>query len=181
MEITANIPGVGDFTMIADQSTYTGTGDKDIRISVRPGLPIGDDTDPNYGYDQFQRRRTSDFGGPGNNALFVKVPGEGGSRYGVIPTAAGEDVLFNGGGIDPLEFFLIATLSNDKFDASSIFVLTSHVKSISIYSLLGKAVMSKEISGASSIDINTSPLTSGMYIVDFKGEGGNFTKKIIKH
>lgn len=191
VEITANAGGQ-DWTMIADQSSYTGSGDKDITISVRTGVPIDNVSDPNYGYDQFQKRRTSDFAGPGNNALFVKVPGEAGSRYGVIPTAAGQAVMFDGGGIDALEFFLINSLSSEEFDKSSIFVsnpvnnqldikgLPLNVKQITVYSLLGKEVLTREINAQSSFNIDISNLKSGMYLVKMQSDNAVFTKKILK-
>lgn len=197
MEITANIPGAGDFTMIVDPTTIDpmDTNDKDFRITVRPGLPIADAADPNYGYDQFQRRRSAGWpsGLAGNNALFVKPPSpaSGGSRFGVAPVA-GADVLFDGGGIDPLEFFLIASLSTEEFDSSSIFVsnpvaneisikgLTSSVNTVKVYSLLGTQVLSRKIEAQSSLNLDVSKLASGMYIVELSGENGRFTKKIIK-
>ncbi|GAA4950243.1 hypothetical protein GCM10023314_24480 [Algibacter agarivorans] len=196
MEITANIPGPGDFTMIVDQATIdlADPNDKNFRISVRPGLPIDDAGDPNYGFDQFQRRKTNPAPPVGNNALFVKPPApiSGGSRYGVIPATAGEDVLFDGGGIDELKFYLIAALSTKDFDTSSIFIsnpvnnelsikgLTSNVKQVSVYSLLGKEVISREVNEQSALKINVSALSSGMYLVKMQGDNGSFTKKIVK-
>lgn len=213
VEITADItPGPGAFTMIVDQSTIavdpvTGLfdqNDKDFRISVRPGLPISDTADPNYGFDQFQRRKAkvgpdglADPNGTnpadGNNALFVKPEGAtGASRYGVIPTAAGEDVLFDGGGIDVLQYHLISALSTADFDTSSIFVsnpvndeltikgLTPNVKDVNIYSLLGKQIMSIKVDGASTLNMDVSTLASGLYIVKMVGDNGSYSKKIIK-
>ena len=210
MQLTANIPGAGDFTMVVDQASIdidpaTGlfdANDKDFKISVRPGLPVADAADPNYGFDQFQRRRSSGWPTdpatgnpiPGNNALFVKPPSpaSGGSRYGVTPAAAGEDVLFNGGGVDALEFFLIAALSTADFDTSSIFIsnpvnnelsikgLTSNVKQISVFSLLGKEVLTRSVDGQSALTLDVNALSSGMYLVKMQGDNGSFTKKIVK-
>jgi len=201
IQITANVPGAGDFTMIVDQTTIavdpaTGdfdSNDKDFRISVRPGLPVADAADANYGFDQFQRRRTAGFGGPGNDALFVKPLGaSGGSRYGVTPTAAGEDVLFDGAGIDGLRFVFVEALSTKDFDSSSIFVsnpvndvlsikgLTSNVKQISVFSLLGKEVLTRNVDGQSALTLDVNTLSSGMYLVKMQGDNGSFTKKIVK-
>lgn len=193
MEIYATIPNVGDFTMTVDQSTFTGAGDKNITLTVRSGLPIADENDSNYGYDQFQRRKTADPPLEGNDALFVKPPGEGGSRYGVVPTAAGDLVEFDGGGIDQLKFYFIASaLSIDKLTESSVIMsnpvkdnvsitgLTAEIDQVNVYSLLGAKVLSKEVNNASSMQLNVGALSKGMYIVDFVGQNGNFTKKLIK-
>ena len=192
VQITANVPGAGDFTMSVDQTSFTGTGDKNIRISVRAGLPISDNTDSNYGYDQFQRRRTGGFSGPGNDALFAKPPGEGGSRYGVTPSAAGEDVLFDGGGIDGLRFVLVEALGAADFDSSSIFIsnpvndeltikgLSPNIKEVSVYSLLGNRVLSRKVDGRTSLSLDSSTLSNGMYLVKIASDSGSFTKKIVK-
>tara|TARA_R110002095_G_scaffold52052_3_gene45460 strand:- start:1499 stop:2347 length:849 start_codon:yes stop_codon:yes gene_type:complete len=195
VQITANVPGPGDFTMIVDQSTIDpmDANDKDFRISVRTGVPIADAGDPNYGFDQFQRRRTAGFGGPGNDALFVKPLGaSGGSRYGITPTAAGEDVLFDGGGIDGLRFVLIAALSTADFDTTSIFIsnpvnnelsikgLPAEVKQVSVYSLLGREVLTQEVDGRSDLNMGVTTLASGMYLVEMRSDRGSYTKKIVK-
>lgn len=212
VQITANVPGPGDFTMIVDQSTITidpatnlpDASDKDFRISVRPGVPVADEADANYGFDQFQRRKTkvnaeglADANGTnpenGNNALFVKpLNASGGSRYGVVPSAAGEDVLFDGGGIDVIQYHLVETLSAVDFDASSIFIsnpvsnelsikgLSPNIKEISVYSLLGKRVLSRNLNQESSLTIDTSALSTGMYIVKIASDKGSISKKIVK-
>lgn len=216
VEITADItPGPGAFTMIVDESTIDidpATGmfdpnDKTFRISVRPGLPVDDPAAADYGFDQFQRRKAkvgpdgladpdgaNPPGNPNNNAIFVKppAPADGGSRYGVIPTAAGEDVVFDGGGIDVIQYHLITALSTADFDTSSIFIsnpvnnelsikgLTANVKQVSVYSLLGKEVISREVNEKSALSIDVSALSSGLYLVKMQGEKGSYTKKIVK-
>lgn len=196
VEITADItPGPGAFTMIVDQTSYNGgtPADDEIRITVRPGDPISDTGDANYGYDQFQRRKATGWTGSGNNALFAKPPGQGNLRYSVAPTAAGDDVLFqNPGTISPLRFILVSTLSNEEFDTSSIFIsnpvnneisikgLTAEVNSISVFSLIGKEVLTREVNGEASLTLDASALSSGMYLVKMEGENGSYTKKIVK-
>lgn len=85
-----------------------------------------------------------------------------------------------------------AVLSNDKLDDSSVFMsnpvkdnvsitgLTSEINQIHVYSLLGAKVLFQEVNNATSLQMNVSGLSKGMYIVDFVGENGNFTKKLIK-
>lgn len=86
----------------------------------------------------------------------------------------------------------VAVLSNDKLDDSSVFMsnpvkdnvfitgLTAEINQIHVYSLLGAKVLSQEVNNAASLQMNVSGLSKGMYIVDFVGENGNFTKKLIK-
>jgi hypothetical protein len=83
-------------------------------------------------------------------------------------------------------------LSNDKFDTSSIFIsnpvnneisikgLTSNVKEVSVYSLLGQKMITEEVNAESSLTMDASSLSSGMYLVEMKGDNGSFTKKIVK-
>lgn len=202
VQITADLSslGSGSWTMIVDQSTIADANDKDFKITVRPGDPQDDVTvvPPKvdaYGFDQFQRRKTSDYTGPAgtNNALFVKPLGfSGGSRYGVIPTAAGDPVEFNGGGIDAIEYHLVALLSTADFDTSSIFIsnpvnneltikgLPANVKQVAVYSLLGKEVLTRKVDAQSTLSININTLSRGMYLVKMQSDGGVFTKKIVK-
>jgi hypothetical protein len=189
MEIWATIPGVGNFTMttsseMSSHPTYV--------MSVRAGDPMSVTSGDYSGLDQFQRRRTTGFSGPGNNALFFRTTAGTNSRFGAVPSAAGTAVQFDGGGIDPLEFFLLAPLSTEAFDASSIFIanpvrnelsvkgLTANINKVTIHSLLGQEVFSKKLNGESSLSLDISSLKSGMYIVDFIAENGSLTKKIVK-
>ncbi len=188
MEITANIPGVGNFTMaVSDISAYPA-----VTLIARAGDPVSVAAGDLSGLDQFQRRKTSPAPPVGNNALFIQTPSGTNSRYGVIPTAAGEAVQFDGGGIDELKFHLVGVLSNSKFDTSSIFIsspvknllsvkgLTSNVKQVSVYSLLGSKVLTRKVEGQSAINVDVSALSSGMYIVELSGDAGKYAKKIIK-
>lgn len=201
MQITADLSSLdaGSWTMIVDQTTYDGSGaDPEIRINVRQGDPIADATDANYGYDQFQRRRESGWGGPGNNALFAKPTGQGNLRYSTAPSAAGDQVLFqNGGTIQEMRWIYVEplALSTEEFDTSSLFIsnpvkdelsiegLNQSIKQISVYDLIGKEVItsSNVADNTSSTKLDVSALTSGIYILKLEGENGeSFTKKIIK-
>jgi len=216
MEIWATIPGVGDFTLAVDKSTIDidattetfDTNDKTMTLTVVPGQPVGDETDENYGFDQFQRRKAkvnaeglADAAGSdpsaGNNALFVKPSGaSGGSRYGVVPSAAGDAVEFDGGGIDVLQFHLIEeavasvntfgveafSISNPINNTLTIKGATSKVSKVNVYSVLGNRVLSKSVNNINGdISLNTSSLSTGLYIIEMTGNNGErFTKKIIK-
>ncbi|GAA4958029.1 T9SS type A sorting domain-containing protein [Algibacter aquimarinus] len=108
---------------------------------------------------------------------------------------AADKSMFMAGGTQAVFDFILETslLSNDKFDTSSIFVsnpvkneisikgLTQNVKEVSVYSLLGQKMMTKEVSAESSdVSIDASSLRSGMYLVEMKGDNGSYTKKIVK-
>lgn len=209
MEITANITGFGTVTLCtADDSAHPA-----LTLTVRPGDPIevayDDTTDPitysadHSGLDQFQRRKTkvdenglADSAGTnpadGNNALFLKNTIGTNSRYGVIPSAVGDPVQFDGAGVDVIQYHLVQSLSTAEFDTSSIFIsnpvnnqlnikgLTANVSKVSVFNLLGGNVLTSNVEGQSSISLNVSALAAGMYIVKLQGANGTFSKKIIK-
>lgn len=192
MEITANITGVGAVTLC----TAEASGHPNLTLTVRAGDPASvTPLDFDYsGLDQFQRRKTNGGVQGGNDALFLRNPNGDNSRYGVIPTAAGDPIEFNGGGIDSLRFVLIAPLGNEEFDASSVFIsnpvkneltidgLNQTIKQISVYDLLGKQLITSKPEGnITSTKIDLSGLNTGLYIVKLDGENGaSFSKKIIK-
>ena len=189
MEITATITGLGTVTL----ATGDDSGHPNVSLIARPGDPVsvtplaGDYS----GLDQFQRRKTNS-GVSGNDALFLRNTLGTNSRYGVIPSAAGDPVQFDGGGIDSLRFVQLSILSSEEFDTSSIFVsnpvnneliikgLPVEVKQISVYSLLGKEVLTQEVDAQSNLNIGVSTLTSGMYLVKMSSDNGSYTKKIVK-
>jgi len=189
MQITSEHPEYGITTLGTVPENISG---KNITLVALERDVVTDAAAADYGYDQFQRRKTTTNNG-GNDALFIKVPGEGGSRFGVTPAAAGDPVQFDGGGIDKLEFTLIEEiLSSSSLEASAISVaaandnlvisgLTSDVNKVSVYSLLGQAVIAQSIDGsAAEVTLNISGLASGMYIVKLDGANGSFSEKIIK-
>ena len=104
---------------------------------------------------------------------------------------AGKSLFMSGGTAVTFDWILVTALSTEDFDLSSFLMpnpvneelaikgIPSNVKKVAVYSLLGQEVLSREVkSEALRVDIST--LKSGMYIVDFSGENGRFTKKIIK-
>ena len=203
VEITGTITGLGAFTMaVADDSVHP-----NVTFIARPGDPVSVvvGSEDYTGLDQFQRRKArvnSDGladpnganppGNPNNNALFVRTPSGTNARYGVVPAAVGEVVQYDGGGIDVIQFHLQQLLSSSDFDTSSIFVsnpvnneltikgLTSSVNRVAVYSLIGQEMLSRELSGETSLSLDTSGLSSGVYIVEMKGENGSVSKKIVK-
>jgi len=225
VEIFATIPGAGNFTLTtngveADGKNLTLTvkfGDpKEVEYTAPTGGDTPDDTSDDTeavysgdltGLDQFQRRKTkvnaeglADSAGAipadGNNSLFIKTPWDGGSRYGVVPTAAGDAVQFDGGGLDVIQYHLVEaatasvntfgldafSISNPISDQLTIKGTTSKVNQVVVYSLLGNRVLSKAINnGNENISLNVSALSTGMYIVELNGKNGErLTKKIIK-
>lgn len=215
MEITATVTYDGNPTPLtlcaADDSSYP-----NLTLTVRPGAPkeVLPYNDPSYdattadysGLDQFQRRQTKVdenglYSSTGavpptgqNNALFLRTISGTASRYGVTPSAVGDLVKFDKGGIDVIQFHLVQSLSTVEFDTSSIFIsnpvkdeltikgLNQSIKQISVYDLLGKQVISSNLSDDTiSTKLDVSKLTKGLYIVKLQGENGaSFTKKIVK-
>ena len=178
MEIWADIPGVGYFSMGTTPANIDG---KNITLTANPGLPVADDQAANYGYDQFQRRKTSTSAG-GNDALFIKVPGESGSRFGVDPSAAGDPVQFDGSTIDKITFTYVGGVptaigdaevsSNDVYpnpSTNGIFKLKESTN-WEVYSISGSVIAK---GNGQSIDISSAP--RGMYIIKFDG----LTKKVM--
>ncbi len=203
MEITSNAGGI-DWTMcmsVAESANYP-----DVTLTVEQRLPESNGAGDWSGLDQFQRRKAkvdangdpdsngANPSGPKNNALFIQLAdGVTNSRYGVIPSAAGDPVQFDSGGIDVIDYHLVALLSTADFDTSSIFIsnpvnnnelsikgLTANVKQVSVYSLLGKEVISREVNERSELNIDVSALSTGMYLVKMQGDNGSYTKKIVK-
>lgn len=180
MEIWTEIPGLGIFTMTssgveADHPNYTLSVKMEEPKSVEP--LAGDYS----GWDQFQRRKTSG-DVAGNNALFLRTPFGTNSRYGVIPTAAGDPVQFDGGGIDELYFTFVADLPTAIGDAeissngiypnpssNGIFNLKEATE-WTVYGLTG-AVVAK--GNGTLVDLASSP--KGVYIIKFDG----LTQKIM--
>ena len=215
MEITSTYGGI-DWTLCtagveADHPAYTLTVEMRVPKSVEYTAADGD-TPASYsgdrtGLDQFQRRKakvnadgladsTGSNPSAGNNALFIQTPWGTNSRYGIIPSAAGDPVQFDGGGIDVIQYHLVEekvasvnTFGLDAFSVSNpinnqliIKGATSKVKQISIYSIIGNKVLSKSVNSLNGdINLNVNSLSSGFYIVEMTGnEGQRFTKKIIK-
>lgn len=86
-----------------------------------------------------------------------------------------------------------SVLSSEEFDTSSLFIsnpvknqlsikgLPSNVKQVSVYSLLGQEVLTRNVEAQSSLTLDVSALKSGIYLVEMKGDIGTFTKKIVKY
>ena len=87
---------------------------------------------------------------------------------------------------------LFAVASVDDVEGSSVFIsnpiaekmiikgLKNKVYQIELFNILGKSVMSAASNGESTAILNTSSISSGMYIVKFSGSNFSFTKKIVK-
>lgn len=84
-------------------------------------------------------------------------------------------------------------LSTNDFETSSVFVsnpvqnelnikgLSSSVRQVSIYNLFGKLLLETKVNNQSSLRLEISNFSSGMYIVKLAGNNLSFTKKIIKN
>ena len=153
------VSGYMQITTKVGSTTYTmGTvpeniSSKNITLTVNLNEPVTDIDALDYGYDQFQRRKTRT-SNVGNDALFIKVPGEGGSRFGVVPTAAGDPVQFDGEGVDKLEFnnvgedflikygdFDVDLFKNEEFNLTLFDITDSQTFSIDSQPSHGKAII----------------------------------------
>lgn len=203
MEITATITGVGTVTLCtADDSAHPAQ-----TLTVRAGEPktVVVNGGDHSGLDQFQRRKAkvdanglADSAGSnptdGNNALFLRNTLGTNSRFGIIPSAAGDPVEFDGGGIDVLQYHLVQALSVNTFDVDTFTIsnpvnnqltikgATSKVKQVSLFSVLGNKILSQSVnSNNEDLTVNVSGLSTGLYIVEMTGfNGERFTRKIIK-
>lgn len=86
----------------------------------------------------------------------------------------------------------VNSLSSLEFDKSSVFVanpvndtiqikgLSSNINKVEVFNLLGKSLIVKQAEGVSSLNLDASVLSSGIYLVILSGEQSIITKKIIK-
>ncbi|WP_298763434.1 T9SS type A sorting domain-containing protein [uncultured Polaribacter sp.] len=205
MEITANVGG-NVWTMCIDPTTVADY--PNVTLTVEQRLPKEVEEADWSGLDQFQRRKAkvdangdpdaagSNPAGAVNNALFVQA-GDAlkNSRYGVIPSAAGDLVQFDGGGIDVIDYHFVRdlptasvksfsadafTISNPVNNFLNISGETSKINKVNVYSILGGKMLSRKIDNQNNVSINVNNLASGLYIVELVGESSSFTKKIVK-
>lgn len=86
----------------------------------------------------------------------------------------------------------INPLSSEDFDKTSVFIsnpvdgdiiikgLDNRVDKIEVFNMVGQSVLLKDAKGVSSMLIDASDLSSGLYLVKFYGERSILTKKVIK-
>lgn len=202
MEITSKAGGADWTLCIASDTGYP-----NVTLTVEQRVPKTVSPGDLTGLDQFQRRKAkvdanglADSGGSnpatGNNALFMQAPAGTNSRYGTIPSAAGDAVQFDGGGIDVLQYHLVEaitasvntfgvdafSISNPANNQLTIKGATSKVSEVSLYSVLGNKVLSQTVNTQNDgIRVDVSALATGLYILEMTGDDGErFTKKIVK-
>ncbi|AJR04992.1 T9SS type A sorting domain-containing protein [Siansivirga zeaxanthinifaciens] len=85
-----------------------------------------------------------------------------------------------------------AVLSNDDFNLSSVFIsnpindfiqikgLSSNINKVEVFNLVGKSLIQKLTSGASSLSLDVTALSSGVYVVKFIGTNTFATRKVVK-
>ena len=131
-----------------------------------------------------------------NTQLRLEEKGWGSNRkiswYQNDTKTSGVNVRINASNNITLDFVFVATLSITDFDTSSVFIsnpvndklsiegLTANIKQVSVYSLLGKQILSKEVEKQSTLNFDVSNLSSGMYLVKMQGDKDSFVKKIVK-
>ncbi|SFD27292.1 T9SS type A sorting domain-containing protein [Algibacter pectinivorans] len=117
--------------------------------------------------------------------------GWSGSKRRVQTSGLGLDVKVNGGTPEKFSWEAVS-LSTEKFDTSNLFIsnpvsnelqikgLPSKVKEVNVYSLLGKKVLTRNVNQESELNVNTSTLTSGVYIVKISGNNATYSTKVVK-
>ncbi|WP_298551421.1 T9SS type A sorting domain-containing protein [uncultured Algibacter sp.] len=71
-------------------------------------------------------------------------------------------------------------VSNPIFSSIEIKGLTRNVSKVEVFNLVGRSLFVENTKGNSSVSIDASALSSGIYLLKFYGETFEFTKKIIK-
>lgn len=104
----------------------------------------------------------------------------------------GLNIVLSGSSPLRFEWLPVISLSNANFDTSSIFIanpvnenlnitgLNANINVISIYSLIGKKVLTHTSKQQSEINLDVRTLKAGIYIIKFQHDKGKFTKKILK-
>lgn len=177
--ITSGVPGKGVVEVLDIMSASSGIGSKS---NVAGGAGQQDKWNPTRGSGTQIFLESSAAGTAWDGSAKRRLQGFSASGAAVI----------GGGAAVAFDFIPLGALSTQKFDASSMFIsnpvsnqisikgLTPSINTVTIYSLLGTQVLSSKIGAQSSLNIDATKLTSGMYIVVLSGEGEQFTKKIIK-
>lgn len=85
-----------------------------------------------------------------------------------------------------------AVLSNDDFNLSSVFIsnpindfiqikgLSADVNKVEVFNLVGKSLITMETQGRSSLELDATTFSSGVYLVKLYGEQSFSTKKVVK-
>ncbi|WP_248722397.1 T9SS type A sorting domain-containing protein [Seonamhaeicola sp. ML3] len=85
-----------------------------------------------------------------------------------------------------------AVLSNDDFNLSSVFIsnpinnliqikgLSADISKVEVFNLVGKSLITMETQGRSSLELDATALSSGVYLVKLYGAQSFGTKKIVK-
>lgn len=106
-----------------------------------------------------------------NNVKYVDVASDE-TKWMLVP-------LFPVASIDNVEGSSVF-ISNPISEKMNINGLANKSYQIEVFNMLGKSVLKTNSQEKSSITLNTSKFSSGMYIVKFSGENSLFTKRIIK-
>ncbi|PQJ30714.1 hypothetical protein BST92_01655 [Nonlabens arenilitoris] len=104
-------------------------------------------------------------------------------------------IVVNGPNYNHIMITTNSVLSNDDVNSSTVAInnpikdlmivsgLNSNIEQIAVFDLLGKQVLTEQVSqnGSDTLNLDMSVLNSGLYIVRFEDENGNnFSRKVIK-
>ena len=136
---------------------------------------------------------------PGQNSIFL-VSSTIGTNWAAAPRAVrignnpvdGNQIQLDQSATGLRFKFIAPILSTEDFDTSSVVIsnpvnnelniqgLTADVQQVSVYSLLGKQVLSKNVNQQATLSFDVSALSSGMYLVKMQGDKESFVHKIVK-
>lgn len=132
--------------------------------------------------------------GPNGEATYnVWTPNTSSGRY-LVYNNNTDAIGYSGSNFTRTQWIFTSTnpLSNEEFDKSSIFVsnpinntieingVSSNINKVEVFNLVGKSLLQKSTSGASSLSLDATALSSGVYVVKFIGTNTFATRKVVK-
>lgn len=181
--ITSVLAGKGVVELLDITNTNTALGCKNSNSGVVDGLDVWNLT-RGSGAQIFNENNSTTAVWAGASKRRVQAPSTGAAAGVTARVSGGTPLLF--------DYEVATVLSNEEFDTSSLFVsnpvtnqidingLALTTNKVTVYNLLGSLVLSRKVESQSSLSLDVSTLTSGMYIIELSGDNGRFTKKIIK-
>ncbi|TWO34583.1 T9SS type A sorting domain-containing protein [Seonamhaeicola sediminis] len=136
---------------------------------------------------------TASTGPNGEPTYNVWTPNTSSGRF-LVYNNSTDAIGYSGSNFTRTQWIFTSTnpLSNKEFNQSSIFVsnpinnaieisgLTSNINKVEVYNLVGKSLIVRDTKGLSSLNLDATALSSGVYVVKFIGTNTFATRKIVK-
>lgn len=132
--------------------------------------------------------------GPNGEATYnVWTPNTSSGRF-LVYNNTTDAIGYSGSDFGRTRWIFTSTnpLSNEEFDKSSIFVsnpinntieikgLSSNINKVEVFNLVGKSLIIRDTKGLSSLNLDATAFSSGVYLVKFIGTNTFTTRKIVK-